>query len=189
MSEMPPPSPEQQPQQPSSSSRQRRATPGVPRPGELLDRFLARLIDGIILGVAFFILSTIFNGIFVSGLTTSVAEYVVYALFTYIIWTALVIGYFAFMETSRGQSLGKMALKLRTIGPDGGNPTMEQSVRRNSFYAIQLISIIPVLGWVLGPILSLVAVIMIAVGINNDTVNRQGWHDRFAGGTKVLKVG
>ncbi len=185
MSETPPPSPEQQPQQPA----QQPATPGVPRPGELLDRFLARLIDGIILGVAFFILSSIFNGIFISGLTTSVAEYVVYALFTYVIWIALVIGYFAFMETSRGQSLGKMALKLRAVGADGGNPTLEESVRRNSFYAIQLISIIPVLGWVLGPILSLVAVIMIAVGINNDTVNRQGWHDRFAGGTKVLKVG
>ena len=32
-------------------------------------------------------------------------------------------------------------------------------------------------------------VIMIAVGINNDTVNRQAWHDNFAGGTRVVKVG
>ncbi len=30
---------------------------------------------------------------------------------------------------------------------------------------------------------------MIAVGINSDTVRRQGWHDHFAGGTYVLKVG
>ena len=30
---------------------------------------------------------------------------------------------------------------------------------------------------------------MIAVSINNDTVRRQGWHDQFAGGTYVLKVG
>ena len=31
--------------------------------------------------------------------------------------------------------------------------------------------------------------IMIAVGINSDTVDRQGWHDKFAGGTRVLKIG
>ncbi len=35
----------------------------------------------------------------------------------------------------------------------------------------------------------LVAVIMIAVGINNDTVNRQAWHDHFAGETRVIKEG
>ena len=31
--------------------------------------------------------------------------------------------------------------------------------------------------------------ILIAVGINNDTVNRQAWHDQFAGETRVWKLG
>ncbi len=30
---------------------------------------------------------------------------------------------------------------------------------------------------------------MIAVGINTDTLRRQAWHDKFAGGTQVLKIG
>ncbi len=38
-------------------------------------------------------------------------------------------------------------------------------------------------------LLLLVAVILIAVGISQDTQRRQAWHDRFAGGTQVLKIG
>ena len=102
----------------------------------------------------------------------------------------LFLGYYAFMESSRGQTVGKMVMKLKTVGPDGvSNPTLEQAIRRNIFYAATLLSIIPIFGTFLGGILSLVAVIMIAVGINNDTVNRQAWHDHFAGGTRVLKIG
>ena len=41
----------------------------------------------------------------------------------------------------------------------------------------------------MGEIAFLVAAIMIAVGINKDTVNRQAWHDRFAGGTQVVREG
>ena len=66
---------------------------------------------------------------------------------------------------------------------------MEQSIRRNIIYAANLVSIVPILGWIVGPLAALVGVIMIAVGINSDPVRRQGWHDRFAGGTSVVKVG
>jgi len=164
--------------------------PGVPRPGELLDRFLARLIDGILLGIAFGILAAIFGGIFLNGLTYSTGEWLLYWLFVSVIETALAIGYFAFMESSNGATLGKQLLKLRVVGPDGAsNPTMEQAVRRNAFYALQLVYIVPIVGAVFGGLAMLAAVIMIAVTINNDPVNRQGWHDRFAGGTRVLKVG
>ena len=44
-----------------------------------------------------------------------------------------------------------------------------------------LLGVIPFIGGVLGSVLTLIAVIMIAVGINDDTVNRQAWHDHFAG--------
>ena len=93
------------------------------------------------------------------------------------------------MDSSRGQTFGKMALKLQVYGPNGGHPTMEQSVRRNIFYAFQLIAIIPILGGLVAAVATLIAVIMIAVGINSDTARRQGWHDHFAGETYVLKVG
>ena len=43
------------------------------------------------------------------------------------------------MESSRGQTLGKMVLKLRRSGPTGSNPTLEQALRRNIFYAANLL--------------------------------------------------
>jgi uncharacterized RDD family membrane protein YckC len=164
--------------------------PGVPRPGELLDRFLARLVDGILLGIVYAILTVIFTGIFVSGITTSAGEYILAYLFISVISVVVYIGYFAFLESSNGATLGKQLLKLKVVGPDGtSNPTMEQAIRRNAFYAIQLVFIVPIIGWAVGWLAMLLAYVMIAVTINNDTVNRQGWHDKFAGGTRVLKIG
>jgi uncharacterized RDD family membrane protein YckC len=185
MSEQPPQSPP-----PAPGPAGGPPTPGVPRPGELLDRFLARLIDSILLGIVFGIVSVIFTGIFISGLTTSVGEYVLAWLFISVISVIVYIGYFAFLESNNGATLGKQLLKLKVVGPDGtGNPTLEQAVKRNAFYAIQLAYIVPVIGWAVGWLGIIAAYIMIAVTINNDTVNRQGWHDNFAGGTRVLKVG
>ena len=105
-----------------------------------------------------------------------------------IIGTAISLGYFALMEHTRGQTVGKMFLKLQTIGPGGGNPTLEQAVKRNSYILLGLLGLIPLIGWI-ASLASLAAIIMIAVTINSDTVNRQGWHDNFAGGTQVLKIG
>jgi uncharacterized RDD family membrane protein YckC len=165
-------------------------TPGVPRPGELLDRFLARLIDSVLLAIVFGVVQAIFTGIFISGITTSVGEYLLAWIFIAIITVAASIAYFAFLESNQGATLGKQLLKLKVVGPDGvSNPTMEQAVRRNAFYGIQLAFIVPIIGWIVGWLGYVLAVIMIAVGINNDTVARQGWHDKFAGGTRVMKVG
>lgn len=162
---------------------------GVPRPGELLDRFLARLIDGVGFAIVYFILLSVFTAIFISGFR-STGEALLLSLFLTVISTVIYIGYYAFFESSRGATFGKQLMKLKVVGPDGASlPTMEQAVRRNAFQAIGLIGIIPVVGFFLGPLASLAAVIMIAVGINNDPVNRQAWHDKFAGGTKVLKIG
>lgn len=166
--------------------------PGGVRPGELMDRFLARLIDSVILWfVGFIIGSVIIVGALMGARTGVVGAGTSWAAsaVTSIISTLIYLGYFAFMESSRGQTIGKMVMKLRTEGPSGGNPTLEQAVKRNIFMAIGLLGLIPILGWIASPILSIIAVVMIAVGINNDTVNRQAWHDHFAGGTRVLKIG
>lgn len=163
---------------------------GVPRPGELLDRFLARLIDGVILGIVYGILAAIFSSIFLQGYIHSTGEVFIYFLFLSVISSALYLGYYGYLESSRGATIGKTVLKLKVVGPDGtSNPTMEQAIRRNIWMAFGLLGVIPVLGSFLGGLASLAAVIMIAVGINSDTVNRQAWHDKFAGGTKVLKIG
>lgn len=191
----PPAAPAGQPgyAQPAYGQPQYAAAPtGAPvagRPGELMDRFLARLIDGVIIGVAYGILSSIFRGIFLNGFSYSAGEWFLYWIVLTLIWVPLALGYFAFMDSTRGQTLGKMVMKLKVVGPNGGNPNIEQSVRRNIIYAFQLAAIIPILGSLVAGLGALIGVIMIAVGINNDPVRRQGWHDKFAGGTTVVKIG
>lgn len=175
------------------------------RPAGLQDRFLARLIDFVIVGVTFSIL----DGILVGGIIGGVAgsgdgARFVGAIVSSILGVAAFVGYYAYLESSRGQTVGKMVMKLRTIDAQGSDPTLEQALRRNAFMALgvlgflaaNLLSIIPVVGWILGSAISLAAgvgqlvgVITIAVGISNDTVNRRAWHDHFARETQVLKIG
>ena len=65
---------------------------------------------------------------------------------------------------------------------------MEEAFKRNAWVAIGILGAIPFLGFV-ASLLSLAAVITIAVTISNDRVARHGWHDNFAGGTTVFRVG
>lgn len=166
--------------------------PVAGRPGELLDRFLARLIDGVLLAVVnVVIVSVIVVGAVMgeSASGFSGASSAIAGIVAAVISTAIYLGYFGYMESSRGQTVGKMVMKLQTMGPQGGHPTMEQAIRRNIFMAFGLAGIIPIIGGIIGGLAQLVAVIMIAVGINSDPVRRQAWHDRFAGGTAVVKIG
>jgi uncharacterized RDD family membrane protein YckC len=146
---------------------------GVGQPGNLLDRFLAKLIDYIIVGIVVGIIQFIFQaavgywaGLFIGGVVGAV-------LFT---------GYFAYMESNRGQTIGKQVMKLKVVGPDGhSNPTMNDALKRNIYNAF---GIVPCLGG----IAQLISVILIAVNINSDPQG-QHWFDKFAGGTRVLKIG
>ncbi|CUR57669.1 membrane hypothetical protein [metagenome] len=161
---------------------------GVPqtgaRPAELLDRFVARLIDGLLLAVVYVVIGIVLvSGVLLSGVDSNVAV----GFVTTIILVALQLGYFVFLETSRGQTVGKMVMKLRVLGASGGNPTTEESLKRNIWIAIGLAGFIPVIGLLTG-LAQLAAVIAIAVTISSDTVLRQGWHDKFAG-TRVIKQG
>lgn len=153
-------------------------------PADLMPRFLARLIDGVLLWIVFMVIviplvfslifsgASRFGGIFGGFSFTGI-------LFS-IIWVVAVIGYFAFLESSRGQTVGKMIMKIKTEGPDGQNPSFDVAVKRNAFYAL---SVIPVIGGLLG----LGAALYIAYTIN-ESPTKMGWHDVFAGGTRVVKV-
>jgi uncharacterized RDD family membrane protein YckC len=160
--------------------------PGTPtyavgQPGTLVDRFVARFIDGVILGVASTILNTVLAFVSNSWLFTGF----IYAVAT----AALSLGYFAYLESSRGQTIGKQVMKLKVFGPDHvSNPTLEQAARRNIYTAFGIAAVVPIIGGVLGGLAALAAVILIAVNINSDP-QRQHWFDKFAGGTQVLKVG
>ena len=150
-------------------------------------RIGARIIDSIILGIIGAILlsplvfSTIFadaqSGGMVSALGAggwSVAGFV-YSLL------ALVIGlaYYALFDSRMGGTPGKKILGMSVRGPGGGNPTVEESVRRNAWLALNVIPVI-------GGLLQLGAAIYILVTVSQSDAN-VGWHDTFAGGTRVVR--
>lgn len=165
------------------------AAAGVPRPGELVDRFVAKLIDGVILGVVYGIIVGIVGGAIITGYRDG-AELFVYLLIVSVLSTVVYLGYFAYLESSRGETIGKMVMKLKVYGPDGAtNPTMEQAVKRNIWVAAGILGIVPVVGQLIGGLASIGAVILIVIGINGDPARRQHWFDKFAGGTQVVKVG
>ena len=156
--------------------------PGVPHPGGLLDRFLARFFDLLIVGVVAFIINVVLGAVSDSWLLTSAISAVVTAV--------LYLGYFAYLESNRGQTIGKQVMKLKVVGPDGvSNPTVEQAVRRNIWTAFGIAGVVPIIGGLIGGLAELAAVIVIAVNISSDDARRQHAFDKFAGGTQVLKVG
>jgi uncharacterized RDD family membrane protein YckC len=168
----------------------------IGQPANLGPRFVARLIDFILLGAV----SGIIGSIIVAGMLMR-ADASVFSTYgigrsvsnaanaaTSVISALIALAYFTLMEANRGQTLGKMVLKLQTQGPGGGHPTMREALRRNAFTAIPVLGVIPVLGAYAG-LLSLIAIITIAVTIRRDTSSHRGWHDDFAGGTTVVRVG
>jgi uncharacterized RDD family membrane protein YckC len=166
---------------------------GIGQPADLGVRFVARLIDSVLVGVVTAILgSLVAAGLLLGshasllsgwgwGRGTSQAANAVSA----VISAVLTLGYFTLMESRRGQTLGKMLFKLQTRGPGGGLPTTEEALKRNAFTAIPIIGAVPFLGTV-SSLLSLIAVITIAVTIHRSATH-QGWHDDLAGGTTVVR--
>lgn len=140
---------------------------GGQEPGGLGLRFVARLIDGIIVNIVAFAIA-----LAIGALT----NYWVTGLFSGL----LMFVYFLAFETTQGWTPGKKVLGLSVHGPGGApKPDVQQSAIRNAW---TLFNIIPFIGG----LLVLVAVIVIAVTINSSPT-KQGKHDELAGGTQVVK--
>jgi uncharacterized RDD family membrane protein YckC len=157
-----------------------------------MPRFLAKLIDYVILLVVNVVLVAVVvigaimgdsSGFGGFGATNAAAGAV-----SSILAAIIYVGYFALMESSRGQTVGKMVVGLRVLGPDGDRPTLAEAVKRNAWAGLGVLGIVPIIGGLIGGLLQLAAVIYIAVTINNNITTRQGWHDQFAGGTRVVKT-
>lgn len=137
---------------------------GTGTPGDLLPRFGARVVDAIILGVVGLALGFVLDFGFV--------------------WLAihaiLVFAYFTLLDASYGTTLGKQLLRLKVTGPHGGRPSIPQAAVREAFTVVGAIPFA-------GPVLSLLAWIVIGVTINSSPTN-QGKHDELAGGTRVVTV-
>lgn len=149
---------------------------GSSRPGELLPRLGARLIDSLIVGIPMALLT----GLVVIGSDSGFMAFVMSVLSG-----AVAFGYWTYLESTKGATIGKKLLGLSVVGPDGGLPTLEQAAKRNVFVALQILSGIPLLGWLVS-LVSFAAWIAVAVTIEQDS-GKQGIHDKFAGGTQVVK--
>lgn len=169
--------------------------PGPSRPADLAIRFGARLLDGLIVGIPTGIVVGILSAI---GWSMGSVGGWIFGVLSSIVWVVAIMGYFSWMEANRGQTFGKQICNLRTEGPNGGNPTMEQAFKRNAFYLISFggmligsllsIGFLSILGWiiqVLCGIAALAVMIVIAATISSSPT-KQGKHDEFAGGTKVV---
>lgn len=127
-------------------------------------RFGARLIDGILLAVV---------GVSVGwAMNFNWLWLVLDAIFVY--------GYFVVCDVNFGRTIGKTVLGLRVSGSTSGTPNLEEAARREAWVLLGAIPFV-------GGLFSLVAAISIGVTINRDPAH-QGWHDRFAGGTRVTKT-
>lgn len=80
------------------------------------------------------------------------------------------------MEVALGQTVGKMALKMKVVDIDGRTPTAGAAFIRNSWYLIMAVAgLIPVLG----AFASLIMYIALGVTISRDTY-RQSFTDKWA---------
>lgn len=158
-------------------------------PAGLGERFLARLIDGVVLLVVSLVIGVVLGGGLVATGGADTDGLNAAASLASLLGVVVNFAYYGFLDSTQGGTLGKKALKLRVVAPDGtSNVSFVESAKRNAFFALGLLGLVPFLG-LIGNLLSLAAVIVIAVQISQDTARRQGWHDRFAGGTQVVKVG
>lgn len=73
-----------------------------------------------------------------------------------------------------GQSVGKKLMKLQVVSLEGNKADFAVSAKRNVIFAIpSFIMIIPVLGWIVAPILALVILIIEVVKVLNEPKGRR----------------
>ncbi|MEU4415400.1 RDD family protein [Nocardia salmonicida] len=142
-------------------------------PADLGIRLGARVIDGFIIGIPLFFVNlgisfALLDSPFLAGIVLWIIMGIAY------------VGYNVGLEVTQGTTIGKKLLGLRVLAPGGAQKlTPEASLKRNIFLA-------PLVVYCLGGLVTTGLSIYIATTINNDP-NKQGWHDKFAGGTQVVK--
>ena len=137
---------------------------------DFLPRFLAALIDGVIAWIPFFIpvIGPLFGAL-------------------YLLFKDSIMYKITNKEEWKNKSIGKKILNLVVIKLDGEYTDMESSARRNIPLTIgSFISIIPLIGWFIGPIVAFIfGLVELILILTDDNGRRLG--DRWAQ-TQVLKV-
>ena len=163
-------------------------TARVGTPADLGVRFGARLIDTVVVTVLLVVLGGLLGRAVGSFSADSAQVYLVAAMLA-VLTFVVSVGYFTVLESALGATLGKRLLKLRVLGPDGaGRPSLGQALRRNLWMGTGVLRAVPVAGYALALVAQVGAIVTICLSISGDEQHRQGWHDRVAGGTRVVSL-
>ncbi|HEY9316077.1 RDD family protein [Williamsia sp.] len=155
------------------------AQSGPGSPADVAIRFGARAIDWIIVAIPMNLVYTI---LFLA------APWFVALVLGFVLSFAA-FAYFVYFETQQdGATIAKKLLKLKVVGARGGTPTIDESAKRNLWMLVGVLAWLPIffLPFILG-LAWIGLAVSIAVTINGDP-RKQGWHDKFAGGTSVVKT-
>jgi uncharacterized RDD family membrane protein YckC len=147
---------------------------------DIVKRGIATVIDFVIVGVAVGILTMVL------GL----------ALGRFGVMAAALVGAGAVLVRDvafQGRSPGKTVMGLAVVNAHGAPITAQESVMRNSTLAVGLLSnaiaAVPVLGFILSPIVGLAALALCAYEIYMVATSQPRLGDRLAGGTRVVFQG
>jgi uncharacterized RDD family membrane protein YckC len=165
----------------------------------LFDEIVARLIDGIVFMVANLFVSSILlaalGPLFVYSPTYGAlgAGFFLLTMANWVVSGLLYGAYDYFLHARSGQTLGKMAMKIRVATVDGRPMSQQALLRRSAAYpgVFVLIGLLAGLSWSAATLGTLIAAgLSLADGIPVITDQRlhQALHDRFAG-TVVIKAG
>ncbi|MBT0567395.1 RDD family protein [Williamsia sp. CHRR-6] len=146
-------------------------------------RLVARIIDSIIVYIPTFIISFAAGvGVYASnGSGVSVGLVIALSLVLAVAASA----YYVLMEAKTGSTVGKKVLGLKVVGPAGGNPSISQAALR--FLPLFLAGLVTGVLGILGFLVTLAVYIALGVTISQSP-SKQGFHDRMAGGTQVVRT-
>ncbi|MFW6774885.1 RDD family protein [Nocardioides sp. CPCC 205120] len=169
----------------------RSPTPGPPppRPGQVPSRVAARVVDWVlVVTVASFLGNGVRAALSLDHGGSATERWAADAVVP-VLTLVLTLGYHLFFETTSGRTPGKALLELQVVGQAGAAVTPTQSLRRNAFHLVMLIALVPtLLGSFLAVLVPPALYAALAWSIQTDRLH-QGWHDRFARQTYVMKVG
>jgi uncharacterized RDD family membrane protein YckC len=153
-------------------------------------RFIAKVIDGVVLAILLSLVAVALSPLRPMRMGPTgpgfpprldMAPVGAYAVTLSVATALITLGYLAVLESMRGQTIGKMLLRLEVVGAGGAHPTVREATMRNSWV---LVSIIPWFGGLVQFVLAAAIGYSIHASVTND-----GWHDGLAGGTRVVRVG
>ncbi|MEU7936243.1 RDD family protein, partial [Microbispora bryophytorum] len=170
--------------------------PGAPAPlAEWWQRLVARIIDGVIVGIPLAIITLVITGIVVTDASVDIASgvynpgsgYFLATLLTAILGGLVMVVYEFLMLRAQGQTLGKKAMGIKVVPVGGtldagGLPQDAALKRAGVFYAFEFLQWIPVISY-----LAYVGSLLNVLWLLWDKPLHQALHDKVAN-TVVVKV-